>query len=34
MNPADIGTRGMRVKALKEREWLTEKEDAWPKVPE
>ena len=40
MNPADIGTRGMTVEALKESEWLTgpawltETEDAWPKAPE
>ena len=38
--PADIGTRGMTVEALKESEWitgpawLTETEDAWPKVLE
>ena len=40
LNPADIGTRGMTVEALKESEcltepaWLTETEDAWPKPPE
>ena len=40
LNPADIGTRGMTVEALKESEWLTgpawltETEDAWPKAPE
>ena len=40
MNPADIGTGGMTVEALKESEWLTgpawltETEDAWPKAPE
>ena len=40
MNPADIGTRGMTVEALKESEWLTgpawltETEDAWPNTPE
>ena len=40
LNPADIGTRGMIVEALKESEWLTgrawltETEDAWPKAPE
>ena len=39
-NPADIGTRGMTVEALKESEWLTgpawltETGDAWPKAPE
>ena len=39
LNPADIGTRGMTVEALKESEWLTgpawltETEDAWPKAP-
>ena len=32
LNPADIGTRGMAVEALKESEWLTE--GAWPKAPE
>ena len=38
--PADIGTRGTTVEALKENEWLTgpawltETEDAWPKAPE
>ena len=40
LNPADIGTRGMKVEALKESEWLTgpawltETEAAWPKAPE
>ena len=40
MNPADIGTRGMTVEALKESQWLTvpvwltDTEDAWPKAPE
>ena len=39
LNPADIGTRGMTVEALKESEWLTgpawltETEDTWPKAP-
>ena len=40
MNPAEIGTRGMTVEALKESEWLTgpawltKIEDAWPRAPE
>ena len=40
LNPADIGTRGTTVEALKEGEWrtgpawLTKTEDAWPKAPE
>ena len=40
MDPADIGTQGNPVAALKENEWLTgpewlsETEDAWPRAPE
>ena len=40
LNPADIGTRGMTVEALKESEWLTgpawlsETEDDWPRSHE
>ena len=39
-NPADIGTRGMTVEALKKSEWLTglawltEREDAWTRARE